>query len=243
MADIGSAVAAAGRAPAALLDRAHIFLVLLVEQVDLALIRVYMTVAAVAGRINTVKEVNAALHSLQNIGRRSDSHEIGRLVHRKIRHGLIQHMVHLLMCLADRKSADRIAVQIHLGNPLCMVDPDVRVDGSLVDAEQHLVTVHGILQTVEALHLILAALQPARRPCHGILHIFPLGKRRRTFIERHGDRGAEIGLDLHALLRSHENLCPVNMRVEIDALLLDLAEPSQGEHLKSAGIRKNRTIP
>ena len=33
------------------------------------------------------------------------------------------------------------------------------------------------------------------------------------------------------------------MRVEIDALLLDLAEPSQGEHLKSAGIRKNRTIP
>ena len=50
--------------------------------------------------------------------------------------------------------------------------------------EQHLVTVHGILQTVEALHLILAALQPARRPCHGILHIFPLGKRRRTFIER-----------------------------------------------------------
>ena len=45
-------------------------------------------------------------------------------------------MVHLLVCLADRKSADRIAVQIQLGNPLCMVDPDVRVDGSLVDAEQ-----------------------------------------------------------------------------------------------------------
>lgn len=90
--------------------------------------------------LRKIKEEGVYFHSLQNIGRRSDSHEIGRLVHRKIRHGLIQHMVHLLVCLADRKSADRIAVQIQLGNPLCMVDPDVRVDGSLVDAEQHLVT-------------------------------------------------------------------------------------------------------
>ena len=101
-------------------------------------------------------------------------------------------MVHLLVCLADRKSADRIAVQIQLGNPLCMVDPDVRVDGSLVDAEQHLVTVHGILQPIEALHLVLAALQPACRPCHGILHIFPLGKRRRAFIECHRDGGPKV---------------------------------------------------
>ena len=31
--------------------------------------------------------------------------------------------------------------------------------------------------------------------------------------------------------------------MEINSLLLDLAQPGKGKYLKSAGVRKNRTVP
>ena len=48
---------------------------------------------------------------------------------------------------------------------------------------------------------------------------------------------------LHRLFRSHKNLMAVNMRGEINTLLLDLSQRSQRKHLESAGVRQNRTIP
>ena len=58
-----------------------------------------------------------------------------------------------------------------------------------------------------------------------------------TLVEGHGDGGAQIGLDLHTLLRPHEDLVAVDVGVEVNALLLDLAEACQGKHLEAAGIR------
>ena len=62
-------------------------------------------------------------------------------------------------------------------------------------------------------------------------------------IKCHRDRGTEVRLDLHALFRSHENLCTINVGMEIDALLFDLAQSSKGEYLKSAGICEDWTVP
>ena len=45
----------------------------------------------------------------------------------------------------------------------------------------------------------------------------------------------QIGLDLHALLRAHENLVSVDMRAESYALFLDFAQPRQRKYLKSTG--------
>ena len=55
------------------------------------------------------------------------------------------------------------------------------------------------------------------------LHIFPVRRAGRALVKSHGDRGSQIGLDLHALLRSHEDLPTVDMGVEIHALLLYFA--------------------
>ena len=52
-----------------------------------------------------------------------------------------------------------------------------------------------------------------------------------------------MGLDLHALLRPHEDAVAVQMAGEGDALLRDLPQARQREHLKAAGIRQDGAVP
>ena len=110
------------------------------------MIRVEMSVPSVSARVNAVKEINATLHTFQNVGRCPDTHQVGRLVLRQVRHHLVQNVIHLLVRLADGKSADRIAVQLQLRNPLGMLDADVRINRTLIDSEEQLVPVDCILQ-------------------------------------------------------------------------------------------------
>ena len=64
-----------------------------------------------------------------------------------------------------------------------------------------------------------------------------------TFIKRHRDCRSKIRLNLHTFLRSHKNFMSVNVRTEIYAFFLDFSKTGQGKHLKSARIRKNRSVP
>lgn len=99
MPDICTRICTAGRTVTALLNRAHILLILLVEQIKLAVIRVYMSVAAVSAWVYTVKEVDSSLYTLKYIGRSSYSHQVCRFINRQMRHCFIKNMVHLLMAL------------------------------------------------------------------------------------------------------------------------------------------------
>ncbi len=106
-----------------------------------------------------------------------------------------------------------------------MVDPYVHVGAALVDAKEHLVRVDRIRQTVESrISLLQRSSQRSSGP-RNPLHIFA-GKRRRTLIERHGDRGAEIGLDLRCLSSGPVKIFApsIHVGVEVDALLFDLSE-------------------
>ena len=94
-----------------------------------------MAVAAVSRRIDTVEEIHAPVHRLQDIGRCSDAHQIGRLILRKIRHRLIQNPVHLLVALAHGQASQRISVEIHGGDGLRMSDTDIFIRTALVDSE------------------------------------------------------------------------------------------------------------
>ena len=243
MADIGSGISAAGRAAAAFLNRPVVQLIFRVEQVDLPVIRIQMAVPPVSCGINAVEKVHASLHALQDVCRGSHAHQVGGLVCRKIWHRFIQHVVHFLMGFSHREAADGIAVQLHLRDPLRMVDPDIRVNRPLIDAKQKLVLINGILQAVQPLHLFLASRQPAGGSRHGIFHILTLRLRRGAFVKGHGDGGSQIGLDAHALLRPHENLSSIHMGMEINAFLLDFSQRRQGKYLKSAGIREDGTVP
>ena len=202
---------AACRATASLLDRAGIQLVFGIKHVHLAVVGIYVTMAAVTARIYAVKEIDSSLYALQDIRRCSDTHEVGWFVLRKIRYDFIKDTVHFFMCLTNCQSADRIAVKLHLGDFFCMFDTDIFVNSSLVDAKQKLFFIDGIRQAVQTCHLCLTSCQPACGTLYRFLYIVSVCHTARTFIKRHGDRGSQIGLDLHALLRSHKDLVSVNM--------------------------------
>ena len=91
--------------------------------------------ASVSRRIYTVEEINTTFYTLQNISRGTHTHKVGWLVHWEIRYHLIQNVVHFLMGLANCQTADRITVQIHLSDPLGMLDTDIFIDSTLIDTE------------------------------------------------------------------------------------------------------------
>src|SRR5699024_2597853 len=99
MADVSSGIGPAGRTLAPLLNGAHIPLKFLVEEIQLPMAGIDMTMPAVAAGINAVKEVHAPLYALENVCRRSHPHQVGGLVLRQTGNRLIQNMVHLLVSL------------------------------------------------------------------------------------------------------------------------------------------------
>ena len=109
--------------------------------------------------------------------------------------------------------------------------------------KQHLLRIHGIRQAVEPVMLRLAPLKPAERPLHRSFGVLVPSRIFHALIKGHGDVAAQIGLDLHGLLRPHEDTVSVNMAGKGDALLPDLPQGGQRKHLKSAGVRQNRAVP
>ena len=99
------------------------------------------------------------------------------------------------------------------------------------------------LQTVQAGHLLFAALQPAGGALAGGFCVFVGGGVLHTLVKGHGDGGAQVGLDAHALLGPHENLVAVHVRGEGDALLLDVPQLSQREHLEPAAVCQDGAVP
>ena len=91
--------------------------------------------------------------------------------------------------------------------------------------------------------LLLAPPEPADRALAGLFDVAVGCRVLHALIEGHGDVAAQVGLDLHGLLRPHKDPPPVDVGGEGDALLGDLPQSRQGEHLEAAGIRQNGTVP
>ena len=147
------------------------------------------------------------------------------------------------MALPHCQAADGIAGQIQLGNLLHVGHADIMEHRPLVDTEKHLSRVHRILPAVIFRQGRLAAFQPAEGPVAGFLNIIPGRRDLDALVKGHGDVRAQIGLDAHALLRPHEDMPPVHMGVEADALLLDLPQLGQGENLETAAVGENGAVP
>ena len=107
-----------------------------------------MPVPSVSAGVNAVKEVDSSLHPFQNIGGSSHSHQVNRLIPRQMRNRLFYNIIHFLMALSHRQTSDGIAVKGKLSNLLCMLNSDIRKNSPLINPEQKLVPVDGILQSV-----------------------------------------------------------------------------------------------
>ena len=152
-------------------------------------------------------------------------------------------IVHLLMGLPYRQAADGIAGKVQVRDALHMVDADIVENGALIDAEEHLAGIDRVFLRIVRGEGGLAALQPANGAVAGALDIIPRRGDLDALFKGHGDIGAQVGLDAHALLRAHEDMAPVDMGIEFDALLRDFTKGRQGEDLKAAAVGEDRSIP
>ena len=243
VAQISAAEPLTGRALTAFFNRAIIGLVLGIHNVQDAVMREQMTVTRVAGRHNAVEEINAASDTFNNVARCADTHQVARLMLGRMRQNNIENMVHDLGAFTDGKTANGITRQIQLRNCLHMLDTQVVISAALIDTEQQLVRVYRIRKRVQTVKLGFTAFEPARGTVNGVFNILTRRGVLDTLVERHRNVRAEVGLDAHALLRSHENLAAVNVRVKGYAFLLDLAQGRQRKHLKAAGVGQHRTVP
>ena len=121
--------------------------------------------------------------------------------------------------------------------------PQIGVGGTLVDAEKHLSGVYRVRQCVQPVVLLFAAFQPPQRPFAGGLGVVIGRGVFHAFVKGHGDVAAQIALDTHTLLRTHEDAVSVQVAGKRHALLLDLSQPCQREHLKAAAVGEDGAIP
>ena len=147
------------------------------------------------------------------------------------------------MRLTDGEAADRIARQIKLRYLLHVFYAHIVKHRALIYAEQHLAWIHGVVAAVVIGNRSLAALEPAVGAVARALNIFARRGYLYALVKGHGNIRAEIRLDAHALLRPHEYMPPVNVGVEVYALLSDLAELCEREYLEPAAVGQYRAVP
>jgi hypothetical protein len=183
---------------------------------------------------NAIEHVDTAVYRLEQISRGADSHQIARPV-------LGQQLGHdgravfaLCAALADRKAANGKAVERHLRNGARALGAQVRVTGTLGDAEQ------GLRRVASGRE---APLRPAMRQVHRAGGDAALDGRGHTLIKRHQDVRPDGSLRLDAAFRAQPNEGIVDIAFEFGVFLAQRAASRQREYLIAAGIGQNRSRP
>ena len=147
----------------------------------------------------------------------------------------LQHLEHDLLRLADREAANRETVKIHVGERARALDPQRLHRAALHDAERRLPR--------RAVERLARTLGPAQRQPHRALGFGVAARQPHAFVELHLYVGAEQRLNLHRALGRQHMLGAVDVRLEGDAVLIELTQLGQRHHLKAAGIRQDRIGP
>ena len=69
------------------------------------------------------------------------------------------------------------------------------------------------------------------------------GRIGRAVVKRHRDVGAQRQLHVHGIFGREAHVGAVDGRAKPHALLRDLAQAAQAEHLETAGVREDRALP
>ena len=85
------------------------------------------------------------MHGFQNVDRRTDSHQVSDFIFRSKGLYCFNDVVHFFCGLPYCQSANGIAVQPHCRNILHMLYTDILIGAALIDAEQQLMRIDGII--------------------------------------------------------------------------------------------------
>lgn len=184
-------------------------------------------------RNDTIEHVDAPVNGLEQIERRTDAHQVARLIFRHQRRRQLAEIFALRFRFTDRESADRITVEVHRAQRLGARAPKIFVASALNDSEQRL---FGRARGERALRPPMRQMHRARG--HGVRD-----GRRDALIEHHHDVAADGCLDRDALLGRKQDSAAVDVALEASALFGHFAFVPQRENLKAARIGQDRSVP
>ena len=145
------------------------------------------------------------------------------------------------------KTADRIAVKIHVDQAGCAFSPEGGVHAPLDDAVQALSLAVAL---GEPGHTVCVGAEMGQRPCrpgmrqvHAAAGALPCGGVLSAFVEGHADVGTEGDLYVHAVFRRKEVLGTIKVRAKLDAIGRDFAQGRQGKDLEAATVGQHGPVP
>ena len=233
MTDIGARESLAGVAVTCLVNRTLIARKSCIHQVESSFGRESRVMARKAGRQDTIEDVDAAQHAVDQIFRRANSHQVARFVFGQIRLHHIQHGVHLLLGLAHGESADGDAGRIERSDEFSGSNSKVRLNAALDDPKESLVAASLGFE---------ANFRPAMSPFHGelaVLMVVGVG----AFVESHDDVRAEVLLNSNGSLRREAMCRAVDVTLEGHAFIVYLAGLRKREDLEAARIGEHGMRP
>ncbi len=233
----------ASRTTAVFVDGSGVVSVLFVQEIHLTVPCEQVTVTSVSRGHYAVKEVYTSVYSLNYVLRCTYSHEVTGLILGHIRLYSLDYAVHFLCFFTYRKTAYSVSVGVKLSYLLHVTNSEVCVCASLVDTEKKLVRVYGSLEIVESVKLCLASEKPSCGSVAGVFNVIVFGGVFNALVKCHSDSGAEVRLNLHGLLGTHEYSLTVYVGGKVYTLLLYTAKTCKGEYLESATVCKARSVP
>ena len=160
--DVAAAEAGAGRAGAAVVERALVAGEPGVAEVEPSFVRERAAGARCAGREDAVEHVDAARDHLEHALGVADSHEVARFVLRQQGRRSRRCLEHRLPVLPHAQPADRVPVEVERDELLRRAGSQLGVEAALRDPESELPG-----RTRE----VALQLGPQRRPAHRLLEL------------------------------------------------------------------------
>ena len=235
MVQIGARIAPAGRAVAAVLERAGVGRVAGVAQVDGPPRRERLTRAPRARGQHAIHHVDPAQDRAHDIIGLAHAHEVTRPVGGQHGGRVVENLEHCLLPLTHGKPPDRVAVKADRAQRLGAFGAQLAREAALLDPEQRMPRplAEGISRP----------LRPAHREAHRLRDPRLIRRQGGAFVEGHHDVRAEQALDLHAALGREVVGRAVDVRLEAHPLLVELAQPRKAHHLKPARVGQDRPRP
>ena len=223
----------AGVAAAMLVERARVIAMARVADLEVPVASEQPPVSRVACGQHTVEEIDARANRGDQVFGRAHAHQVARRSRRHARHEMRHDARALLGRLADRKPADRVAIEADTHKLGERFVAQALIHAPLHDAEERIRAWPGAPR----------ALGPAHRQAHGARCLGFARRIRRALVEHHGDVGVQHLLNAHRLLRREKQPIAVDRRGELHALLGDLAQRAEAEHLEAPRVGEDRSAP
>lgn len=191
-------------------------------------------VAGMARRHDAVEHIDSAGNAFDDLNPVADAHQVTGMGSGDVGDGEIDSAHHFGFRFTDADATDGITIEADFRKPLCAAFAQIGIDAALNDSKE---------QLTGAERLSAATFGPSECFVDGFRGVVVRCGIRDAFIETHHDIRAEDLLRPDGFRGAQEELFPIDMGLEGDAIGFDFAEFAERKDLKAAGIGQDGAIP